>query len=204
MFSLAKTRHFDTMKKVDFNWDVNMKDEGGYSVLHWAALSGDLAAAKWLLEMGSDSDPQGDNLQTPLFWACTRGNFDTVLLLLSKGENGEPLADINHKDSVGATPVMIAIQFLNCNATVAHTIDRQIKATEMVRVDDLFDPAGRGTGPKNVPKSFGKISAKFRSFSAVSVPISATKYAFCSIFQNLPDYLPEIFEIWHHFVNFAT
>ena len=86
---------------------------------------------KWLLEMGSDSDPQGDNLQTPLFWACTRGNFDTVLLLLSKGENGEPLADINHKDSVGATPVMIAIQFLNCKAAVAHTVDRQIKATEV-------------------------------------------------------------------------
>ena len=180
-----------------------MKDETGESILHWAALNGDVTAAKWLLEIGVERDAQADNLQTPLFWACTRGNFDTVLLLLSKGENGEPLADINHKDSVGATPVMIAIQFLNCNATVAHTIDRQIKATEMVRVDDLFDPAGRGTGPKNVPKSFGKISAKFRSFSAVSVPISATKYAFCSILQNLPDYLAEIFEIWQKFCKFS-
>ena len=44
----------------------------------------------------------------------------------------------------------------------------------------------------------------FRSFSAVSAPIFATKYAFFSIFQNLPDYLADIFEIWHHFVNFAT
>ena len=42
---------------------------------------------------------------------------------------------------------------------------------------------------------FGKISAKCCSFSAVSAPIFATKYAFCSIFQNLPDYLAEIFEI---------
>ena len=37
--------------------------------------------------------------------------------------------------------------------------------------------------------------AKFRSFSAVSVPIFARKYAFCSIFQNLPDSQAEIFEI---------
>ena len=33
------------------------------------------------------------------------------------------------------------------------------------------------------------------SFSAASAPIFASKYAFCSIFQNLPDYHAEIFEI---------
>ena len=43
--------------------------------------------------------------------------------------------------------------------------------------------------------SVGKISAKCCSFSAVSAPIFARKYAFCSIFQNLPDYQAEIFEI---------
>ena len=43
--------------------------------------------------------------------------------------------------------------------------------------------------------SVGKISAKCCSFSAVSAPIFATKYAFDSIFQNLPDSQAEIFEI---------
>ena len=43
--------------------------------------------------------------------------------------------------------------------------------------------------------SFGKISAICCSFSAVSTPIFASKYAFCSIFQNLPNYLAEFFEI---------
>ena len=52
--------------------------------------------------------------------------------------------------------------------------------------------------------SVGKISAKCCSFSAVSAPIFATKYAFCSIFQNLPDFQAEIFEIWQYFANFAT
>ena len=52
--------------------------------------------------------------------------------------------------------------------------------------------------------SVGKISAKCCSFSAVSAPIFARKYAFCSIFQNLPDYQSDIFEIWQNFANFAT
>ena len=45
---------------------------------------------------------------------------------------------------------------------------------------------------------------KCRSFSAVSAPICASKYAFVSIFQNLPDFKTEIFEIWKNFANFAT
>ena len=43
--------------------------------------------------------------------------------------------------------------------------------------------------------SVGKISAKCCSFSAVSAPNFARKYAFCSIFQNLPDSQAEFFEI---------
>ena len=54
--------------------------------------------------------------------------------------------------------------------------------------------------------NFGKFSAKVHSFSAVSAPIFASKYAFCSIFQSLPDYLAEFFEIWQNlnFADFAT
>ena len=50
----------------------------------------------------------------------------------------------------------------------------------------------------------GKISAKCCSFSAVSAPIFASKYAFVSIFQNLPDFQAEIFEIWQNFATFAN
>ena len=46
--------------------------------------------------------------------------------------------------------------------------------------------------------SVGKISAKCCSFSAGSAPIFARKYAFCSIFQNLPDCLAEFFEFWQN------
>ena len=53
--------------------------------------------------------------------------------------------------------------------------------------------------------NFVKISAKFRSFSAVSAPIFASKYAFFSIFQNLPDYLADIFKkLAQNFADFVT
>ena len=52
-------------------------------------------------------------------------------------------------------------------------------------------------GPGRVAAKFlAKCSAKFRSFSAVSAPIFASKYAFCRILQNLPDYLAEFFKMW--------
>ena len=56
---------------------------------------------------------------------------------------------------------------------------------------------------RRVVASFWQISAKCCSFSAVSAPIFARKYAFCSIFQNLPDYQAENFEILQNFANFA-
>ena len=46
--------------------------------------------------------------------------------------------------------------------------------------------------------------ANFRSFSAVSKRTFASKYAFDSIFQNLPDYQADFFEIWQNFANRAT
>ena len=53
-------------------------------------------------------------------------------------------------------------------------------------------------------QDFVNIFTKFCSFSAVSALIFASKYAFYSIFQNLPDFLAENFEIWQNFANFAT
>ena len=48
---------------------------------------------------------------------------------------------------------------------------------------------------RRVVANFWQISAKCCSFSAVSAPIFASKYAFDSIFQNLSDSQAEIFEI---------
>ena len=74
--------------------------------------------------------------------------------------------------------------------------------------DDASDPLRarpRRTAYRPAGRVFSaKFSAKSRSFSAVSAPIFASKYAFCSILQNLPDDLAEFFEIWQYFANFTT
>ena len=68
-----------------------------------------------------------------------------------------------------------------------------------------FGPLGNGVwGLVRFLSKIVKISATFCSFSAVSAPIFASKYAFFSIFQKLPDYLADIFEIWQNFAVFAT
>ena len=58
-------------------------------------------------------------------------------------------------------------------------------------------PAGsdyHGSHEAEMSESVGwQISAKCYSFSAVSAPIFARKYAFCSIFQNLPDSQADFF-----------
>ena len=69
------------------------------------------------------------------------------------------------------------------------------------RVDPLVDFRRLPPGLRQLRSSIGP---KCCSFSAVSAPIFARKYAFCSIFQNLPDYLADILEIWQNFATFAT
>ena len=63
-----------------------------------------------------------------------------------------------------------------------------------------FDPGGRRRRAAT-RRSIGTISANCCSFLAASVPIFARKYAFCSIFQILPDYQAEFFEIRQNFAN---
>ena len=46
----------------------------------------------------------------------------------------------------------------------------------------------REVDPTRIGASVGKISAKCCSFSAVSAPIFARKYAFCSILRVAPTY----------------
>ena len=63
-------------------------------------------------------------------------------------------------------------------------------------LDVLEGDAGPRPGSRagqHFAEIFGKNSAKCCSFSAVSAPIFSRKYAFCSIFQKLPDSQAEFF-----------
>ena len=83
---------------------------------------------------------------------------------------------------------------------------RALKSSRLRQGRQRSSASARSPSELELCRNFGKISANCCSFSAVSAPIFARKHAFCSIFQNLPDYQAEIFEIkfWQNFANFET
>mmetsp|Transcript_5858 Transcript_5858/g.11825 ORF Transcript_5858/g.11825 Transcript_5858/m.11825 type:complete len:585 (-) Transcript_5858:105-1859(-) len=79
-------------------------EEGGYTLLHWAALSGHLPFISRALSMGLQVDSVAENGQTALMWAVTRGQVAAVKALI------DAQADVHKRDSLGATAFIIAVQ----------------------------------------------------------------------------------------------
>ena len=64
---------------------VNSTDTAGWTPLHWAALSGDIASVKLLLEWKANVDAVSKNGTTPLHLACEGGSCECVQLLIEEG-----------------------------------------------------------------------------------------------------------------------
>lgn len=65
--------------------DINVSAIDGDNALHSIVRSGDLRAAKLLIEAGIDLNKAGDLGFTPLHIACMQGNFEMAALLVGKG-----------------------------------------------------------------------------------------------------------------------
>lgn len=77
LFSGRKTIH---------NADVDKLDKDGFNPLLLAAKAGDLATAKYLIEIRKAKvNICGEYCYTPLRWAVESGNIKLVVYLLSKG-----------------------------------------------------------------------------------------------------------------------
>lgn len=93
---------------LDKGADVTLKDAHGWTALTFAAINGDAAVARLLLDRGAAVDEQGDDGATPLMWAAREAASDpdryTDLIneLLAKG------ASISVKDKSGYTALMYA------------------------------------------------------------------------------------------------
>lgn len=61
---------------------VNAHDSVGYTPLHWAAYSNNIAAIRLLLEHGADIHTQDIAGNTPLYVALVHGNIDCATLLI--------------------------------------------------------------------------------------------------------------------------
>jgi len=84
--------------------DPNAKDPRGFTVLDWAARTGQAAAIAELVRAGADPDlrDSGPNGWTPLHHAVHKNQPGAVRALLAAG------ADVNGRADNGLTPLMLA------------------------------------------------------------------------------------------------
>lgn len=81
---LARMRDLPDYSGIDVS-DINACGTDGDNALHYVIRSGDLSAAKALINAGIDINKAGDLGYTPLHVACIMGNMDMVKLLVEKG-----------------------------------------------------------------------------------------------------------------------
>lgn len=106
IFNLARQQNFPLVQKLleAYPQYWTAKDEDGHSLLHWAALVGAVDFVQVALEHGLSVDVLANNKQTPLMWAVLRGHVGVAKVCL------DAKANLQLHDSLGATPIMIAIQ----------------------------------------------------------------------------------------------
>lgn len=80
------------------------QDCEGHTLLHWGALAGHVAFVSHAVAAGARVDALALNGQTPLMWAVIRGQLAAAKVLL------QAQADPHVKDSLGATPLILAAQ----------------------------------------------------------------------------------------------
>ncbi len=80
---------------------VNLKNNKGFSPLHWASMNGKYDAVQLLLQLGSDPNALTDYEESSLYWATRSGVTKTVELLLLTSKKDV----VNFKNKEGFYPL---------------------------------------------------------------------------------------------------
>lgn len=89
--------------------NTSMRFDEGQTPLHFAAILGKNAIAKYLITQGASTKAKDLSGSTPLHEAVRYGYVELVRILLDGG------ADINARDSIGKTPLLIITPVANRN-----------------------------------------------------------------------------------------
>jgi ankyrin repeat protein len=85
--------------------DLNARQDGGATPLHWAARYGNEDVARMLLDSGAEADVIDKYGQTPLIIGAGRGHEPFVRLMLDRND-----VDPNSKDADSSTPLFFAVE----------------------------------------------------------------------------------------------
>ncbi len=119
---IATSRHAAALRAVRSTPAiVNGRGPGGSTPLMYAALYGDRALVKQLIEAGADPNLRNHAGATALTWAVD--DVEKVKLLL------DAKADVNASSEFGRTPLMLAAAQINSAPTIALLLERSAEPT---------------------------------------------------------------------------
>lgn len=100
---------------------VNVKNENGWTPLHWATRNGHADAVRVLLDKGAHMNAKNNCGSTPLHLASHLGRVEVAYVLLDRG------ADLNTKNDSGKTPLDVAD---NVNTEMALRMHKALGSTQ--------------------------------------------------------------------------
>jgi uncharacterized protein len=137
--------------------DVYARGEGGKSLLHLAAGSGDAAAIEWVLEQGIMVNVKDNWNRTPLMAVCASRarTAPSVRLLLARG------ADLNAQGASGKTALHYALErqgnTLEANKDTCKTVRALLDSGASITVTDRY-----GHTPIDVARQLGTVQPDVR------------------------------------------
>ena len=118
--------------------DLDGRDAGGNTALHWAALHGDAALVAELLERGAAADAPNASGAAPLLYAV--GNLDSVRALVARSAN------VNRVSKFHTSPLMAAARYPESHAVVRFLLEHgaDAKIENPFKADALASAAYAG------------------------------------------------------------
>ena len=125
----AKNGDFQSVKNILENdpSKLDIKDEDGYTALHWACMRAHWDITKYLIEKGADLNVVGGDGGTQINWAVHHDNVGIIKLFIDKGAN------LNIRNQWGMTELHTAIWRGNIHVVeylLDHGSDPNIKTNE--------------------------------------------------------------------------
>ncbi|XP_028991902.1 BRCA1-associated RING domain protein 1 isoform X2 [Betta splendens] len=138
---------------------VMKRNHKGETLLHVAAIKGDVAAARELLEQGADPNLKDNAGWTPLHEACNLGHLEVVELLLSRGallntpgyKNDSPLHDAARNGHAAIVELLLRH---GASPSVLNLYGKQpADYAASVEMLEIFQKASEGNQYANAPPS---------------------------------------------------